>query len=167
MIDLSNHLQFTYGLKPGTSTSFYKQSGPEGFLPNRLGITRQKFSYINQTGKNHLEGLQGQMKGTFTKKEESIYKKFRPWWIHSSIYEITDFPGFFGYGDIGITSANKKTEGTEDLLIFLSSDEFKSVSIHLFRGMLFRKDEVFRYLYNKTRPYDRASLGYCMNDYMK
>ena len=34
----SNHLQFRYELKPGTSTSYYLTAGACGILPARIGI---------------------------------------------------------------------------------------------------------------------------------
>ena len=37
-------------------------------------------------------------------------------WIHTSLFEIQEFPVFAGYGDIGISNALGKTEGTGDLL---------------------------------------------------
>jgi len=143
----SNHLLFSYELKLGTSTSYYQTAGAMGILPARIGITRESFASIHQTGKNHLEKLTGQMKATFRKNEISYYKKYEPFWIHSSIFEIRDFPVFVGYGDIGITNNTGKTESTGDLLVFHSSDSWKTLSLHLFRGLLFQKDQVFPYLY--------------------
>jgi len=144
----SNHLKLFYALKPGTSTSYYQTAGLNGFLPIRIGITKEVFASIHQTGKNHLERLTGQIKATFKKDDSSIYKKYRPFWIHTSIYEVLNYPIFIGYGDIGISNNVGKTEGTGDLLILHSSDSWKTLSIHIFRGMLFQKDQVFPYLYN-------------------
>lgn len=152
----SNHLRFQYELKPGTSTSYYQITGATGFLPSRIGMTRHTFSSIKQTGKGHLERLTGQLKATFKKNDKSIYKKFKPFWIHTSIYEICDFPVFVGYGDIGISNELGKTEGTGDLLILHSSDKWKKLSVHIFRGMLFQKDEVFPYLYNTLKQQSPA-----------
>jgi hypothetical protein len=152
----SNHLLFRYELKPGTSTSYYLTAGAGGILPARIGITRQTFAIIKQTGRGHLEKLTGQIKATFKKNDLSIYKKQKPFWIHTSIYEIPDFPVFAGYGDIGITNDSGKTEGTGDLLILHSSDSWKTLSIHIFRGMLFQKDQVFPYLYSLLKQQSPA-----------
>ncbi|MEI6575760.1 MAG: hypothetical protein WCO63_06230 [Bacteroidota bacterium] len=144
----SKHLHFEYELKSGTSTSYYQIGGTRGILPSRIGITRNTFAIIRQTGRGHLEKLTGQVKSTFKKEETSIYKKCKPFWIHSSLYEIPDFPVFLGYGDIGFTSGNGKTEGTGDLLIIHSSDQFQTLTIHIFMGLLFHKDQVIPYLKN-------------------
>ena len=144
----ANHLQFLYELKENTSTSYYLTAGARGILPARIGVTRESFSSIHQTGRNHLEKLTGQIKATFKKSDESIYKKHKPFWLHTSIYEIQEFPVFAGYGDIGISNEAGKTEGTGDLLILHSSDEWHRIRIHIFRGMLFHKDQVFPYLYD-------------------
>jgi len=152
----SNHLQFMYELKPGTKTSYYLTSGARGILPARIGVTKESFSLIHQTGRGHLEKQTGQIKATFRKNDESIYKKHKPFWIHTSVYEISDFPVFVGYGDIGISNEEGKTEGTGDLLILHSSDAWKTLSIHIFRGLLFQKDQVFPYLYNLLKQQSPA-----------
>jgi hypothetical protein len=160
----SNHLQFIYELKPGTSTSYYLTAGARGILPARIGVTRESFSSIHQTGRNHLEKLTGQIKATFKKSDISIYKKNKPFWIHTSLFEIQEFPVFAGYGDIGISNDEGKTESTEDLLIIHSSDQWQRIIIHIFRGMLFQKDQVFPYLYNlmkqQSPALSQASFGY-------
>jgi len=71
----SNHLQYLYELKQGTKTSYYLPAGARGILPARIGITKESFSMIHQTGRGHLEKLTGQIKATFKKNDESIYKK--------------------------------------------------------------------------------------------
>jgi len=144
----SKHLQFSFELKPNTSTSYYLTAGARGILPARIGVTRESFSLIHQTGRNHLEKLTGQIKATFKKSDESIYKKHKPYWCHTSLFEIQEFPVFAGYGDLGISNALGKTESTGDLLILHTSDQWKTLSIHLFRGLLFQKNQVFSYLYN-------------------
>lgn len=152
----SNHLQFVYELKEGTSTSYYLKAGKPGFLPERIGITRQIFAHVNRTGGNHLEKITGQIKGTFRRNEESVYKKQKPFWLHTSIYEVTKFPVFAGYGDIGITSQTGRTQGTGDLIIIKASDTWNIVSLHIFRGMLFEKDQVFPYLSNLLKQQSQA-----------
>jgi hypothetical protein len=111
-----------------------------------------------------LEKLTGQVKATFKKSDESIYKKHKPGWIHTSLFEIQEFPVFAGYGDIGISNALGKTESTGDLLIIHSSDEWQRIRIHIFRGMLFHKDQIFPYLYKllkqQSPTLSQASFGY-------
>ena len=114
---------------------------------------------IKQTGRGHLEKLTGQIKATFRKNEESVYKKHKPYNVHSTIFDIPNFPVFAGYGDIGCSNAEGKTEGTGDLLILHSSDSWKTLSIHIFRGMLFQKDQVFPYLFNLLKQQSPAQAG--------
>lgn len=144
------HKTATYKLKPETSSSYYYQSG-EAALPNRIGITKEKFAKVNQSGyKQHP--VNGQIKATFKKNEESIYKQFRPFNIHTSIYHVPGYSYFIGYGSIGITKESGRIKDTGDLIILYSqSASWEEVEIHFFPGLLKELPAVFDYLYKFKR----------------
>lgn len=118
------HLSMTYQLKEGTSTSYYFKDGDQDYLPKRLCITSHEFAPIVGMPKQRA----GQMKGTFTIAENSIYKNIAKS-VHSTIFApIKPKPSIIGTGDI---------RGTKDLLVFQSNDEWSTFTIHLFIGGLF------------------------------
>lgn len=144
------HKTAIYKLKPDTSSSYYYQSG-EAVLPNRIGITKDKFAKVNQSGyKEHPAN--GQIKATYTKKEESIYKQFKPFNIHTSIYQVNEYSYFIGYGSIGISRESGRIHDTGDLIILYSqSASWEEVEIHFFPGLLKELPAVFDYLYKFKR----------------
>lgn len=119
-----------YRLKEGTATSFYWQSGTR-VLPNRLGISKDSLlSRVARKGRALQHSIVGQLRGSFTQKEDSPLKKYRPFAVQSSIYEIAEYPLFFGYGTLG--TSNKEGKITKDtdkgdliLLQFVSENEVK------------------------------------------
>ncbi|MBK7683658.1 MAG: hypothetical protein IPJ26_14845 [Bacteroidetes bacterium] len=118
------HLSMTYQLKEGTSTSYYFKDGDQDYLPKRLCITPHEFAPVFGLPKQRA----GQIKGTFTIAESSIYKEIAKS-IHSTIFApIKPKPSIIGTGDI---------RGTKDLLVFQSNDEWSTFTIHLFIGGLF------------------------------
>ena len=144
------HKTAIYKLKPGTSSSYYYQQG-ESALPNRIGITKDKFARVNQSGyKEHP--VNGQIKATYSKKETSIYKQFKPFNIHTSIYQVNEYSYFIGYGSIGISKESGRINDTGDLIILYShSASWEEVEIHFFPAMLKELTAVFQYLYKFKR----------------
>ncbi len=113
------HHQYHYDRKAGTFTSYYLVEPTESLLPKRLCITRREFTRIAGNRKQQA----GQLKATYTKNEHSNYKQGKGS-IHSTIYApLQNIPGCIGTGDL---------QGTKDLLIFQSSDDWQSITIHLF-----------------------------------
>ncbi|HCY22765.1 MAG TPA: hypothetical protein DHV29_04685 [Bacteroidales bacterium] len=144
------HRTAIYKLKPGTSTSYYYQSGTD-LLPNRICITQDAFAVIRQTG-NHLHKPVGQIKATFTKKESAVYKLNYPFNVHTSIYQYPDCPLFIGYGSIGISNNSGKISETGDLVIlYCSTSAWDEIELHFFPGMLKKLPEAFEYLYKIKR----------------
>ena len=131
----NQQISFEYFLKEGTKTSYYRTSGKVNYLPERIGITSEVFAPVSNIGRSKYEQIRGQMKAKFKKEENSIYKNQKNT-IHTSLYEPESNPGFI-YGDI---------QETKDLIIFQPSDDFRTYQIFIFRGLLFHKEEVFKYL---------------------
>lgn len=133
------HLSMNYQLKPGTSTSYYFKSGDAGYLPKRICITTKEFAPINGKPKQKA----GQLKATFTRQEESIYKRGAGS-IHSSIFAlIKPEPSIIGTGDIA---------GTRDLLVFQSLKQWDEITIHIFIDGLFYEVELIREILKKPLP---------------
>lgn len=133
------HLTFTYQRKEGTATSYYLVSGEPEYLPKRICITRQEFAPISGMPKIKA----GQLKATFTRSENSIYKNGKGS-IHSTIYApIKPFPTIIGTGDL---------QGTRDLLVFQSLDEWQNINVHLFINGLFSDSQLINELMKKPLP---------------
>ncbi len=133
------HLIFTYQRKPGTATSYYLFSGEKNYLPKRICITRQEFAPI--TGRPKLKA--GQLKATFTKSEDSIYKNGKGS-IHSTIFApFKPFPTIIGTGDL---------QGTLDLLVFQSVDDWQKIDVHLFINGLFYESQLINEIMKKPLP---------------
>ena len=133
------HLIFTYQRKAGTATSYYLVSGEPEYLPKRICITKHEFTQI--AGRPKLKA--GQLKATFTKAENSIYKNGKGS-IHSSIYALLKpCPTIIGTGDL---------EGTRDLLVFQSLDEWQKINVHLFINGLFSESQIIDEIMKKPLP---------------
>jgi hypothetical protein len=146
----AKHQTAIYQLKEGTKTSYYYQSGINT-LPGRIGFNKFEFVETKRTGRN-LHKSKAQLKATFKKSESSLYKKFKPFTIHTNIWQFPEYILFIGYGSIGISDKIGKIIDTNDLIIiFSSSSSWKELEIHIFPGMLMNLEEVLQYLYNQKR----------------
>lgn len=133
------HLSMTYQLKDGTKTSYYFIGGDEGILPKRICITHHEFTPVSGLPKQRA----GQLKGTFTIAENSIYKDIAKS-IHSTIFALMKpKPSIIGTGDI---------RGTKDLLVFQSIDEWTTFTIHLFVDGLFHEQHCIEEVLKKPLP---------------
>ena len=145
----SSHTSFTYKRKPDTKGSYYQIAGQQKILPRRLslGIFAQKKKSARDSEKKN------EVNGQYRKTEEGLYKELNQGRIHSSIWEYTEYPLFYGYAVID------ERHNIYDLLIFFSEDNCKSeFEIHLFRGMGKPEyiSEAFNYLKNKKKPLKRG-----------
>lgn len=125
----------TYTLKEGTKGSYYRTEGfPE--LPNRLSISKDnELTKVSRKGRNLLHPIVGQMIGSFTQKEVSRYKEYKPYVCRTQIWKVEEYPLFIGYGTIGVTNQEGKVEDTGDLLIFYTHDNWINIKIFHFIGM--------------------------------
>jgi hypothetical protein len=122
----SCHISIGYELKVGTKGSFYQNKGERNILPQRvsLGIFAQhKTSNKDSQKKNEINGI-------YKKDEAGLYSKLNNRKIHSSVWELKDYPEFYGYGIID------ERYSIYDLLLIYSEDNCStSFDIHLFKGM--------------------------------
>lgn len=104
-----------YKLKEGTSTSYYWQAGSR-ILPNRMSISNgAELSHAVKKGRMLLEEVTGEIKGTFTKVEQSPLKQHPPFNIHSKIFKPELSLSVMGYGIIGISNeAGKISRDSEE-----------------------------------------------------
>ena len=138
----------TYVKKEGTKTSYLWHSGMKN-LPKTLTISKEELSKIARKGRNLLHPVAGQMLGCFTKNEESPLKQKAPYKIRTQIWSINEYPLFIGYGSIGISNNEGKiTKESDlgDLVILYTSDDWQSIRIYYFTGMITSLYEVMEYL---------------------
>lgn len=129
----------TYQLKPGTKTSYYFKKGDSGILPTRICITPSEFAPIKGKPKQKA----GQMKATFKRYEESVYKNGKGT-IHSTIFApIQHAPAIIGTGDL---------QGTQDLLVFEAADGWREIIVHLYVKGLLNIQHIINDLLKKPRP---------------
>lgn len=124
-----------YQLKEGTKTSYYWQSGSK-ILPNRASISKGLMRDVRMKGRALNNTTIGQFKSTFTKKEDSPFKIYKPYCFNTLIFFHEDYPQFIGWGTAGISNENGQIEDTGDLLIFYSEDaNWKTLQVLVFMGM--------------------------------
>lgn len=103
LIEISMNVAL-YKLKEGTSTSYYWQEGSK-ILPNRLSISfGTELTHAERKGRMLLEDVIGEVKGNFTRVEQSPLKQHPPFSIHSKIFRPLHFPSVFGYAVMGISN---------------------------------------------------------------
>lgn len=144
--------QATYELKEGTNSSYYRQSGTT-ILPNRLSISKDnEMAKTALKGRNMMHQITGQMIGTFTKKETSILKQFKPYVCRTQIWQMDDYPLFIGYGTIGISNEKGRIDrnsDTGDLVVFFTPDRGKTIQIFFFPAMEKKLNEIMKFLSEK------------------
>lgn len=120
------------------------------FLPKTLSIFRGGNNVKCAKKGRNLQNVEAQLKGTFSKKEESHLKQFAPYRVNTQIWEIENYPMFIGYGSIGITGENgriTKESDTGDLIILYSKDyNWDKIEIFYFKGMLPYLEDVAEYI---------------------
>lgn len=138
--------QATYHLKEGTKSSYYWASGTR-ILPNRLSISKEnEMARTAKKGRNLIHTITGQMIGTFTMKETSPLKQFKPFVCRTQIWQVDDFPQFIGYGTIGTTNEKGKVSDIGDLIIFQTPDRGETINIFYLPAMVKKLEEVMEYL---------------------
>ncbi len=139
------HEVYSYGLREGTTSSFYLKEGERNSLPERIGYSEGGFLKLQNKGRTLTENRKGQITGTFRKNESSVYKQNKPFRVFSTVWEAYNYPNFLGYGDIGVTNKMGRIESNGDLfIIYRPCNEI--LQFHLFRGLVELKNEVLKYL---------------------
>lgn len=138
-----------YQRKEGTSSSYYWQSGSR-ILPNRMSISKEReLSHVSRNGRNLLHPIIGQIKGTFTRQEDSPLKQHSPFSIHTQLWQVPEYP-LNPYGTIGISGENGKiTRECDfgDLVVVHALDyKWETLEIFYFPAMLNNLDIVLNHL---------------------
>ena len=146
------HSCLSYRLKEGTKASFYCKTGENGILPERLslGIYAQK----QNSRKDYLK--KNEVNGIYKKTESGLYRMLNHGRIHTSIWEMPEFPEFYGYGEID------ERHGIYDLIVLFSEDNCnKTFDIHIFRGMYKPEyiKKAFEFLRLKKKPQMNGAWG--------
>lgn len=138
----------TYAKKEDTQGSFYKVCG-DSPLPKRLSI---KFGSVITSSKKKGRMVSGDMvvgeiRGEFTKTEESSLKKNKPYKINSKIFRKLEFPQLGGYGTLAISNPEGRTSIEEGVVIFADMGE-NILKIFFMAGECYpsRIDEVCAYV---------------------
>ena len=101
-------------------TSFYRQES-ESVLPNRISITKngKQINEVRNTGRmlNKVEKAVGDLIATFTRKDNSPYKLFKPYSFRSKIFQSVDYPQFVGYATPAISNEDGKATNEIGMLV--------------------------------------------------
>jgi hypothetical protein len=118
-----------------------REAGRELLLPYRIGVIPTiNAPKINDSGRGNVFSI-GQLKGKFTEIQNSPYKVYPPYEIHTSLWKVEDKPLLY-YGTIGITgSRGKIAQDNGDLLIVRTSD-WKALNIFIFKGLAGRSQQL-------------------------
>lgn len=139
------HEVFVYGLREGTSSSFYLKEGERNILPERISYSNAGIRNIQNKGRALTEKRIGQVTATFINDENSFYKQYKPFRLISSVWEAHTYPLFQGYGDIGTSNKEGRIESCNDLFVICKPHN-DILEIHLFRSLLDYKEEALGYL---------------------
>lgn len=118
-----------------------RKAGRELLLPYRIGVIPTiNAPKINESGRGEVFSV-GQLKGKFTEIQNSPYKVFPPFEVHTSLWRIEGKPLLY-YGTIGITgSSGRIAQDNGDLLIARTAD-WKALNIFIFRGLAGRSQQL-------------------------
>jgi len=142
-----------YRRKEGTSSSYYWQSGSR-ILPNRMSISKDReLTHVSRNGQNLFHPIMGQMKGSFTQKEDSPLKQHKPFSIHTQLWQIPEFP-LNPYGTIGISNIYGKITRQSDfgdvVIIHPLDDTWELLEIFYFPAMGSRLEMVMQYIHKNV-----------------
>ena len=129
-------VRLRYELKEGTKGAFYQASGPTGYLPKRLSVTKDVFARPKPQGRALVRIMVGQVKGDFTKSEVSKYKlrAKRPG-ITFSLWRYSDNPLIYGEAEVGFAHPDGRVYTSNDLVVVTSPDNLQTVlEVRIFPG---------------------------------
>ena len=132
-----------YRIKEDTQTSFYFMSGDK-YFPNRLSISfHSEITKAQRKGRMLTNTIVGEIKGTFTQKEESPLKRNRPFNIHSKIFRCDEYPHITGFGTIAVTGNDGKiTKNDEAGLMIIQELEKGCVKVFFMAGINGEPDSI-------------------------
>lgn len=151
LIEISMNVAL-YKLKEGTSTSYYWQEGSK-ILPNRLSISfGTELTHAERKGRMLIENVCGEVKGCFTRAEESPLKRHPPFRIHSKIFRPIHFPSILGYAVIGISNEEGRiSRDTEEGLAVFCKAGKDVLKVFFWAGITSpsEKDDVLEFVTKK------------------
>lgn len=128
-----NHIVLIYEKKENTSSSYYLKHGPTGYLPNRMSIGKG-LSPVKQTTKT--EKAIGQIKASYKKHEEGIYRNINQGQITSSIFPHFKYKDFTGYFVLD------ERHKIFDLWVIDSTDNGLTYRIDYFAGLALNESDI-------------------------
>lgn len=155
LIEISMNVAL-YKLKEGTATSYYWQEGSR-ILPNRLSISfDSELTHAERKGRMLFENVIGEVKGSFTRIEQSPLKQHPPFRIHSKIFRPIHFPSVLGYAVVGISNKEGRiTRNSEEGLVVFRKAGEDMLKVFFWVGITnpAEKDSVLEYVTKKEgRP---------------
>lgn len=112
-------VEATYVLKDGTKTSYYRQE-LESILPNRINCVFDGKVLVEAKNSGNMvsqkEMIIGDLQASFTNKENSPLKRFKPYRFLSRIFRSAEYPHLF-YATPAISDENGKTRKEVGMLV--------------------------------------------------
>ena len=110
------------------------KGGEEWLLPHRVGILKgASMASVSGSGRAK-KPLDAQLKGSFTKVEDSPYKLNKPYEVQTGLWRVEGERCLY-YGSLGITGINGKVERDNGDLIIIRTSDWQRVEIFIFKGL--------------------------------
>ncbi len=130
----------SYTLKDNTTTSYLDTSG-WGPLPKLISFFDENtISHVARTGRGLLPKVK-QMKAYYTKPEQSPYKQFPPYKVHTSIWRVANTRSYY-YGTLGISNKAGKISRDNGDMIILHTTDWRRVEVYIFEGLAADKERL-------------------------
>ena len=110
------------------------KGGESWLLPHRIGIL-QGASMASVSGSGRARNpLDAQLKGTFTRVEESPYKQNKPFEVQTGLWRVQGERCLF-YGSLGITGTSGRVDRDNGDLVVVRTSDWQRVEIFIFKGL--------------------------------
>lgn len=119
----------SYSLKTDTKTSYIFQSGTN-LLPHTLSFIDVLSTPQSIVAKG---GAVKQMRGTFTRHEESPYKMNKPYKINTAIWPVSGYDNLY-YGTLGISGSRGRIERNNGDLVVIRTSDWAQVEVFIVKG---------------------------------
>jgi len=103
-------------------------------LPYRISVLKGgTMRAVSSIGRCSIPA-DAQLKGAFTKIEESPYKVTAPYRVHTSLWRVAGSQTYF-YGTIGVTGLNGQIDRDNADLIVIHTKDWLKLDVYIFKGL--------------------------------